>query len=137
MNICRWVLPLCLVFLLPSCAAAGHGGLAGKPLDFYFIDAEGGAATLIVTPAGQSLLVDTGNPGTRDADRIAAAAKEAGITRIDYLVVTHYHSDHFGGAPELAKLLPIGTLYDNADQNTSTEKPSAAYLRMVVGKRIM
>ncbi len=106
-------------------------------LDIYFIDAEGGASTLIVTPAGESLLVDTGNPGTRDPNRIVTAAKAAGISKIDFLVVTHYHADHFGGAPELAKLLPIGTLYDNTDQNGTTERPTTAYMLMKTEKHIM
>jgi competence protein ComEC len=73
-------------------------------LRIYFIDVEGGQSTLIVTPAGQSLLVDTGWPGfnDRDADRIVAAAREAGLKRIDYLLVTHFHVDHVGGVPQLA-----------------------------------
>src|SRR5262245_10168529 len=82
------------------------------PLRVYWIDVEGGAATLIVTPAGESVLVDAGNPGARDPGRIARTAKEvARVQRIDYMVVTHLHIDHFGGVADLAGLIPIGTLY--------------------------
>ena len=83
------------VFLL-MCSAALLP--AAKDLEIYFVDVEGGQATLIVSPSKQSMLVDTGWPGLnmRDADRIAAAAKRAGVKQIDYLVVTHYHSDHVG-----------------------------------------
>lgn len=101
-------------------------GIAARTLDIYFIDVEGGQATLVVTPAGESLLVDTGFPsdGTfqsvpgepakaRDANRIAAAARAAGLTRIDYLLVTHFHADHDGGVVELTKLLPIKTFVDH------------------------
>ena len=72
---------------------------AAKPLDVYFVDTEGGQATLIVTPSKESILVDTGWPGFngRDAGRIQAVAKIAGIKQIDYLVLTHYHADHAGG----------------------------------------
>ena len=116
-----------------------HAGKSDGRLDIYFLDVEGGASTLIVTPAGESLLVDTGNPGTRDPSRILAAAKTAELSKIDYLVITHFHTDHFGGAAELAKLIPIGTLYDNADknENRANEKPSQAYLDMKVDKRLM
>src|SRR5258705_909896 len=80
---------------------------APKTLDIYFIDVEGGAATLIVTPAGQSLLIDTGFPGERDAGRIAKVALEvAGVKQIDHCVITHWHRDHVGVGPELRKLLP-------------------------------
>ncbi len=86
---------------------------SARSLEIFFIDVEGGSATLIVTPAGQSLLIDTGYGRTsRDPDRILAAAKEAGIERIDYLLITHFHGDHVGGVPELASRIPIGTFID-------------------------
>lgn len=82
-------------------------------LEVYWIDVEGGAATLIVTPARESILVDAGNPGGRDAQRIhEVATRVAGLSQIDYLVVTHYHRDHFGGVAELAELMPVGALYE-------------------------
>ncbi len=100
-------------------------------LDIYFIDVEGGQSTLVVTPAGQTLLIDTGFPGdgtfaskagdpteARDAQRILAAAHDAQIQRIDFLMLTHYHADHAGGVPELAQLLPIRAFIDH-------DKPSA------------
>ncbi len=88
---------------------------AASTLDVYFIDVEGGQATLFVTPSGKSMLVDTGWPGFngRDAERIATVAKAAGVTRIDYLVITHYHMDHVGGVPQLAARIPIGTFVDH------------------------
>lgn len=97
-----------LAFLSAPLRAAGT-------LDVYFIDVEGGQATLFVAPSGKSMLVDTGWPGFngRDADRIVSAAKAAGVTRIDYLVITHFHTDHVGGVPQLAARIPIGTFVDH------------------------
>ena len=88
-----------------------------KTLDIYFIDVEGGQATLFVTPQHESLLIDTGWPGnnSRDAKRIVAAAKLAGVSRIDYVIVTHYHADHVGGVPQLLALIPVGTFIDHGD----------------------
>src|SRR5256714_10592949 len=87
---------------------------SAKTLDIYFIDVEGGAATLIVAPSGQSLLIDTGFPGDRDAGRIARVAREvAGLNQIDHCVITHWHRDHVGGVPALAKLIPIRNYYDH------------------------
>ena len=87
---------------------------AAKTLDVYWVDVEGGAATLIVTPAGQSILIDTGNPGTRDAQRIhEVATKQAKLKKIDLLITTHFHGDHYGGAATLAQLMPIGVVNDN------------------------
>lgn len=98
-----------LLFLLLSLSVFG-----AKPLEVYFIDVEGGQATLFVSPSGQSLLVDTGWPGysNRDANRIAAAAKKAGIKKIDYVFITHFHTDHVGGAKQLADRIPVGTFID-------------------------
>src|SRR5438874_7195285 len=89
---------------------AQHG-----PLQIYFIDVEGGQATLFVGPDGESLLVDTGWPGfdNRDADRIAAAAKAAGVSKIDNVVITHYHIDHVGGVPQLVAKIPVGRFIDH------------------------
>ena len=99
---------LTAIFALLSCATA-----ADKTLDIYWIDSEGGGSTLIITPDGESVLIDTGNPGGRDAARIHKVATEvAGLKKIDHVVITHFHLDHFGGAAEIAELMPVGALYD-------------------------
>jgi competence protein ComEC len=86
-----------------------------RDLQLYFIDVEGGQATLIVSPSGESMLVDAGWPSRfgPGAERIAAAAKQAGIEKIDYLLVTHYHLDHVGGVPEVAARMAVGTYIDH------------------------
>ncbi len=102
--------------LVPSLAAAGPLGLFGSgPLEIYFIDVEGGQSTLIVSPSGQSLLIDTGWRGFegRDADRIQAVAKTAKVKQIDYLIITHYHRDHVGGVPMLADRMKIVNFLDH------------------------
>jgi beta-lactamase superfamily II metal-dependent hydrolase len=96
------------------CGGALNLMAAPRTLDIYFIDVEGGAATLIVTPTGESLLIDAGFPGDRDAARIAHVALElAGLKQIDHCVVTHWHRDHVGGVSPLAKLIPIRNFYDH------------------------
>jgi len=108
---------------------------AAKNLEVYFVDVEGGQATLVVAPSGQSLLVDAGWPGYngRDADRIAAAAKRAGVKRIDYMLMTHYHTDHVGGVAPVAARIPIVNYVDHGD-NTETGKSAdqlaAPYLKL-------
>ncbi len=103
------------VSLLALLLALGAHALAAKNLEIYFVDVEGGQATLFVAPSGQSMMVDTGWPGlnNRDADRIAAVAKLAGVKQIDYLVVTHYHDDHVGGTAQLNAKLPIKNFVDH------------------------
>ncbi len=103
-----------LLLLALFTAARLLAGRADGTLDFHWVDVEGGAATLIVTPAGESVLIDSGNPGGRDPGRIAAAAKAAGLERIDHYITTHFHSDHFGGAAELSALIPLVNIHDNA-----------------------
>ena len=97
---------------------------SARTFDVYVIDVEGGEATLFVSPSGESLLVDTGWPGFdgRDADRILAAARQAGITHVDYLVTTHYHSDHVGGAAQLAARLPIRQFIDHGSTVDEDER---------------
>jgi beta-lactamase superfamily II metal-dependent hydrolase len=109
------------VFLATALSAAE------KPLEIFFIDVEGGQATLFVTPAGQSLLVDTGwgYNGFRDANRIAMVAnKLAKIKKIDYVLITHYHTDHVGGVPQLAQKIKVGAYVDHGP-NRETSKDSA------------
>jgi beta-lactamase superfamily II metal-dependent hydrolase len=120
------MLPRIVLSLVAGLLATGTARTAAaNALNIYFIDVEGGQSTLIVTPDRHSLLVDTGwagqgtgfSPGdphqARDANRILAAAKDAGVTRIDFLLITHFHPDHDGGIAELAKLMPVGTFIDH------------------------
>jgi competence protein ComEC len=117
--------------------------LAGqsRTLDIYWIDVEGGAATLIIAPSGESLLVDTGFPGNddRDAKRIAAAAVAAGLTRIDNLVITHFHGDHVGGLAALSKTIPIRKIYDHGESTEASQAKGATlwqdYLAVAGSKR--
>lgn len=98
-----------------------------QSLDLYWIDVEGGAATLLVTPAGESVLFDTGNPGDRDAGRIHRVATEvAGLKQIDHLVTTHFHIDHFGGAADLSRLMPIARIHDKGIPDALPEDPNFA-----------
>ena len=112
---------------------------AKNALRIYFVDVEGGQATLFVTPAKESLLIDTGWPGNegRDADRILAAAKDARITKIDYVTITHFHTDHVGGVPQLAAKIPIGTFIDHGDNRESTDAVTVrgwnAYQQLLAG----
>jgi competence protein ComEC len=108
--VCR----LAVLLLAFAAAIAARADQKTGTLDIYWIDSEGGGSTLIVTPANESVLIDTGNPGGRDPSRIVAAAKSAGLARIDHVVITHWHIDHFGGAAEVAQQVPFGTLHERA-----------------------
>jgi len=99
--------------------------VSAKDLKIYFIDVEGGQCTLIVTPKGESLLIDTGWPGnnSRDAERIAVQAKKAGVKQIDWLLITHYHTDHVGGITTLMDKMKVVNLISHG---TNTETGKAA-----------
>src|SRR5580704_5077564 len=120
---------------------AGNLAAASKDLQIYFIDVEGGASTLIVAPSGESLLADTGFGGNddRDAKRILRAAQSAGLTKIDYLLITHFDGDHVGGAPALSKMIPIEHFLDHGDSNQTNTPGGArlfdAYKAIAEGKR--
>src|ERR1700694_5100976 len=103
----------------------------GKTLDIYVVDVEGGNATLFVSPSGESVLIDTGNGGaaaTRDANRIMAAAKDAGLTQIDHLTTTPCHGDHFGAMAELSGRIPIRHFIDHG-ANVQPAAPTDDFLQ--------
>ena len=136
-------LPRCAILLSCMAAASISHAKAPRALEIYFVDVEGGQSTLIVTPQRQAMLIDTGYAGNgigykpgaprdaRDANRIAAAAADAGIHKIDYLLITHFHDDHDGGVRELSQLIPIGTFVDHGSpsaqvaSNTGVEQLDA------------
>lgn len=118
------LISLVITFLI-SPAGAGSQEPSAPTLDIYFVDTEGGQATLFVTPSGESVLVDTGNPGDRDTDRILATLAEAGVEQLDHLVLTHYHRDHVGGIPELARRIPIRHYVDHGPSVETNERTGA------------
>src|SRR5262245_22841762 len=122
----RKVLYLAAVSIFAGVFMLSHAQTrATKTLDIYVVDVEGGNATLVVSPQGESLLIDTGNTGAaapRDAERIMAAAKDARLQQIDHLVTTHWHGDHFGGMDELAKRITIREFIDHG----ANAQPAAA-----------
>ena len=132
-RVCLLVVAVGMVGVLCPTQARAESSNVKKALRIYFVDVEGGQATLFVTPEKQSLLIDTGWPGNegRDADRIVAAAKLAGLKKIDYVLITHYHSDHVGGVPQLVARIPIGTFIDHGENretaDADTEKVFQAY----------
>jgi beta-lactamase superfamily II metal-dependent hydrolase len=113
-------------FCVVSSGAPAASSQNKDALLIYFVDVEGGQATLFVTPAKQSLLIDTGWSGNdgRDADRIVAAANRAGISKIDYVLITHFHADHVGGAPQLAARISVGAFIDHGENRESTDAPT-------------
>ena len=137
---------LCFFFFLLLFAAGGalpmtQKSRAHRTLEIYYVDVEGGAATLIVTPARESILIDAGWPGFdgRDAKRIQQATQTAGVTEIDHLIATHYHVDHYGGIPELANLVPVKHFYDHGKMSSLEEdknfpKMYAAYRQAAKGE---
>jgi competence protein ComEC len=122
-----------LLFLLGALAWATP---SAKYLRIYVIDVEGGQATLLVAPSGESLLVDTGWPGfeNRDAHRIAEAVRDAGLTKLDYVLITHYHTDHVGGVPQLLQVVKVGEFIDhgpNLEDDELAPEGYAAYQKSI------
>jgi competence protein ComEC len=139
LSVCLKVFPLVLCALVSASGPWTKAQTAPTHLRIYSIDVEGGQSTLLVSPSGASMLVDSGWPGNngRDADRVQAAMRDAGITRIDHLLVTHYHMDHVGGVPELVKRVPIGEFIDhgeNREDSDVTRHDFGAYLKAISGK---
>ncbi len=128
---------LVIAAIISIASASAARAAAEKNLRIYFIDVEGGQSTLIVTPDRHSLLIDAGfagdgagfRPGdprqARDANRIVAAAHDAGLTQIDYLLITHFHPDHDGGVKELSQLMPMKVFVDHGSPSAEAESGSA------------
>jgi competence protein ComEC len=124
---------LTLVLLI---AAATGPRAQSKALDIYWVDVEGGAATLFVAPSGESMLIDTGfDVDDRDARRIADAAKVAGLRRIDHVIISHYHTDHVGGLVALSKLVPLGRIYSPGDKIEPANQKWLDAVRATAGDR--
>jgi len=150
LPLCRRLLPrlarIVPTFLLAVCCLAllhaQPASAQAKPADrllIYAIDVEGGQATLLVAPSGTSLLVDTGwpNAGGRDVGRIQQAMRDAGIAKLDHVLITHFHTDHVGGVPELVSRVPVGEFLDhgvNREDSNITRTDYAAYLKAIEGK---
>ena len=119
-GLSRRALLLCLLGAAPLAAQGGSAG--ARTLDIYVVDTEGGKAALYVAPSGETVLIDTGNPGARDGDRIMAVLEAAGVKRIDHLISTHYHRDHVGGLAALAQRIPIAHLVDHGPNVENPEQ---------------
>jgi competence protein ComEC len=125
------------VLLAAVCSGAAAAAPPARGLQVEWVDVEGGAATLIVTPAGESVLIDTGWEGDRDAGRIREAAARAGVERIDHLITTHWHRDHVGGVAALVARMPVGRFYDHGFPEALPDlapELKDAYLRVTRGQ---
>src|SRR6266567_6437347 len=121
-----------LAFVFAVAAAAQT-----RNLEVYWIDVEGGASTLFVSPTGESLLFDTGFPGNgdRDAKRIHAAAQRAGLRQIDQVVISHWHGDHVGGLAALSRMIPIGKFYDHGNGVEQADRERLEEYKAVAGNK--
>ncbi|HZE95603.1 MAG TPA: MBL fold metallo-hydrolase [Planctomycetota bacterium] len=130
-----------LSWALVAVPSASSSQETGKGLRIYWIDVEGGAATLVVTPEGGTLLMDCGWPGKRDAERIAKTVAAAGAKKIDHYLTSHYHTDHWGSIAELAALVPIEKYYLHPFPDASAKdvdpKIKAAFLALAEGKSVI
>ena len=108
-----------------------------KNFEIYWIDVEGGASTLFISPTGESLLFDTGFPGNgdRDAKRIYAAAQKAGLRQIDHVVISHWHADHEGGLAALAKMIPMLHFYDHVNGVEQADRERLEDYKAIAGNK--
>lgn len=128
---------LLLLLLALLLVPAGTLHAQAQHMDIYWIDVEGGAATLIVSPSGESLLIDTGwKVDDRDAKRVYAATQRAGLKKIDFLVISHFHADHVGGLAALTKMIPVGRYFDHGDEiEKENQQWLDSYTAASAGKR--
>ena len=122
-----------LAFLLPFLLAPPLW--AGDTLDIYCVDTEGGKAVVLLSPAGESMLIDGGfrTMEDRDLDRIVEVVRTAGIKQFDYVVTTHYDSDHVGNVPYVDVRVPGGIFVDHGPVMPGHKEVDlfTYYLRMI------
>jgi beta-lactamase superfamily II metal-dependent hydrolase len=109
------------------CLPALNAQTAAKPFNMYFVDTEGGLSALYVSPSGETMLLDTGNPGDRDLNRILDVLKDAGVKQIDYMVITHYHVDHVGSYQALYEKIPMKHFVDHGEDRDTREQVKGFY----------
>jgi competence protein ComEC len=133
------------VFLVAAVLGLGQTR-APNGLRIYVVDVEGGGATLVIAPSGDSMLIDSGSPGPaaeRDSKRIGDAMRAAGLEKINYLFTTHYDGDHVGGAPAANAVAHFERFFDHGEmdprweQNRGIDERYKAYLEIAAGKRTM
>lgn len=122
-----WLRRVAITLVVGSLYLPAFAKKKNNPLRIFFIDVEGGQSTLVVTPAGKSVLIDTGFAGSRDAGRIVSAANAAHLKRLDYVLITHYHPDHVGGVPDLLKQMKVGVFVDHGPNEEKADYTLAAY----------
>lgn len=131
---------IALGVLAATVSSATLGQNAPAPtrnLEIYWVDVEGGQATLFISPTGESLLYDTGYPGNgdRDAKRIYAATQKAGLRQLDHVVISHWHGDHVGGLEALNKMIPISKLYDHGDGVEQADRARLDMYKTIAGNK--
>jgi beta-lactamase superfamily II metal-dependent hydrolase len=109
------------------CLPFAQAQTGAKPFDMYFVDTEGGLSALYVSPSGETMLLDTGNPGDRDLNRILGVLKDAGVKQIDYMVITHYHVDHVGSYQALYEKIPMKHFIDHGEDRDTREQVKGFY----------
>jgi len=131
-----FALALGVLAVTASSSTLGQNAPA-RNLEIHWVDVEGGAATLFVSPTGESLLLDTGYPGNgdRDAKRIFAAAQKAGLRQIDHVVISHWHGDHVGGLEALSKMIPLGKFYDHGDGVEQADRARLEGYKAIAGAK--
>jgi beta-lactamase superfamily II metal-dependent hydrolase len=124
------VVGLGLVFAAQTPADARFPPWTRGTLDFHQISTGEGNAALVVFPDGTTMVVDAGAAGDgRAGVRIADYVQQAGVSRLDYLLLTHYHDDHTGGVYDVAGRLPIATLLDRGSEYLPPSDASFARYR--------
>ena len=83
----------------------------------YFLDVGQGDSCFISLPDGKSMLIDAGPMSA--GNNIVSYISGLGVKRLDYVIFTHPHEDHIGGAVDVLKTFDIGQIYMPKTTHTS------------------